>query len=76
MSDFDRALQEALRLSGTPEGKQLVSMLQQLGGGDLQQTLDRASAGDLHQAQQLISSLMRNPQARQLLQQLGGSYGK
>jgi len=76
MSDFEHALQEAKRLSGTPEGKQLAAMLQQLGSADLQQTMDRAAAGDLSGAQQIISSLLRDPQARQLLQQLGGANGK
>ena len=76
MSDFEHALQEAKRLSGTPEGQQLAAMLQQLGGPDLQQTIDQAAAGDFSQAQQVISALMRNPQARQLLEQLGGFHGK
>lgn len=76
MSDFEHAIQEAKRLSGTPEGKQLAAMLQQLGGPNLQQTIDRAAAGDLSQAKQMISALMQNPQAMELLRKLGGSDGK
>ena len=30
MSDFEHAMQEARKLSGTPEGKQLAALLQQL----------------------------------------------
>lgn len=76
MSDFDHALQEAKKLSMTPEGKQLAALLQQLGGQDLQQALSDAAAGDFQQAQQALNTLMRNPQAQQILNKLGGSNGK
>lgn len=76
MSDFDHALQEARKLARTPEGKQLAALLQQLGGPNLQQSVDAASAGDFRQAQQVISALMQDPQARQLLEKLGGGNGK
>lgn len=76
MSDFEQTLQEARRLSGTPEGRQLAALCRQLGTPELQQALNRAAAGDLTQARQLLSALMQDPQAKQLLEQLGGSYGK
>lgn len=76
MSDFDHAIQEARKLAATPEGKQLAALLQQLGGHDMQQAMDRAAAGDMTQAKQAISALMQNPEARQLLEKLGGGNGK
>lgn len=76
MSDFDHAIQEARKLAGTPEGKQLAALLQQLGGTDLQQSIDKAAAGDFTQAQQAIGTLLRNPEARRLLEKLGGGNGK
>lgn len=76
MSDFDQALAQARRLAETPEGKQLARQLQQLGGYNMQQALDAAAAGDMRQAKQAVSALMRDPQARQLLELLGGSNGK
>lgn len=76
MSDFDHAMQEAKRLAQTPEGKQLAAMLQQLGGYDVQQAMDRAAAGDMSQAKQMVSALLQDPQARQLLNKLGGGNGK
>lgn len=76
MSDFDRAIQEARRLAETPEGKQLASLLSRLGGGDLQQSISKAAAGDFSQAQQAISALMQDSEARKLLEKLGGGYGK
>ena len=76
MSDFDHAIQEAMKLAQTPQGKQLAAMLQQLGGHSVQQAMDQAASGDMTQAKQVLTALMKNPQARQLLEQLGGSHGK
>ena len=42
MSDFEHAVQEAQRLSATPEGKQMVALLQQLDGINMQQAMDQA----------------------------------
>ena len=76
MADFEQALEEAKRIAKTPEGKQLALLLHQLGGNDLQQYVDAAAAGDLQQAQQMIRALMKDPQARQILNKLGGGNGK
>lgn len=76
MADLEQALEEAKRIAQTPEGKQLAQLLQQLGGADLQQSMDAAAAGDLQQARQVIRALMKDPQARQILNKLGGGYGK
>ena len=76
MSDFDHAMQEARKLSGTPEGKQLTAILQQLGGPNIQQAMEQAAAGDFRQAKQAIMQLMQNPEARELLSKLGGMHGK
>ena len=76
MSDFDHAMEEARRLAGTPEGIQLAARLQQLGGYNMQQAMEAAAAGDLRQAKQAVSALMQDPQARQLLEMLGGNHGK
>lgn len=75
MSDFDHAIQEAMKLAQTPEGKQLAALLQQLGGNNMQQALDQAAAGDIRQAKQVLRELMQDPQARALLGKLGGGNG-
>ena len=75
MSDFENAMKDAKRLAGSPEGKQLAALLQQLGGGDLQKAMDRAAAGDFSAAQNALSQLMKNPQARIILEKLGGNHG-
>ena len=76
MSDFEHAIQEAKKLAGTPEGKQLAALLQQLGGADLQRAMESAAAGDLAAAKQALNAVMNDPQARQLMERLGGSNGK
>lgn len=75
MSDFEHALKNARQLAGTPEGQQLTALLRQLDGCDLQQAMDRASAGDLSAARAVLSQLMKDPQARKILEQLGGHHG-
>ena len=75
MSDFEHALKDAKRLAGTPQGQQLAALLQQLGGTDLQQAMDRAAAGDFSAAQAALTKLMKDPRARTILKQLGGNHG-
>ena len=76
MSDFDHTIREAAKLAATPEGKQLSQLLLQIGGTDLQKTLEKAAMGDYRQIQKTISALMQDPQARQILEKLGGFNGQ
>ena len=64
---------ELLQLAQSPAGQQLIALLQKNGGDTLQSAISKASAGDYTQAQKTISKLLDTPEARQLLQQLGGS---
>lgn len=66
-------LQEAMKLAQSPAGQQLIQLLQESGGSDLQSAMEKAAAGDYSQAKQAISALMRNPEARKLLKQMGGT---
>lgn len=59
----DFSMQEALRLSQTPAGQQLLSKLQQADQTQLQKIAAQASAGDYTNAA---------AQLRELLKQLGG----
>lgn len=59
----DFSMQEALRLSQTPAGQQLLSKLQQADRAQLQKIAAQASAGDYTNAA---------AQLRELLKQLGG----
>lgn len=67
----DDQIRKAMLLAQTPAGQQLIQLLQQNGGEDLQQAMDLAAAGDYSQAKQALSALMKDPQMKALLSQLG-----
>ena len=64
-------IQEALRLANTPAGQQLLALMQQKGGDALSKAMNSAAAGNYDQAKQALSSLLADPEARKLLEQLG-----
>ena len=67
----DFSMQEALRLAKSPAGQQLLAMLRQTDGEQLQQAMQQASAGDFAKAGQTISTLLSSPEAKGLLDELG-----
>lgn len=66
-----QALKDLLQIISMPAGKQLIAMLQQKGGKELETALQNAKNGNYTDAQHVISSLLNNPEARKLLEQLG-----
>lgn len=70
--DSGNPVQEAMKLAQTPAGRQLIQLLQATGGQELRSAMTQAAAGDYTKAQQAISSLMQNPEARKLFEQMGG----
>ena len=75
MPNWDNAFQDAMRMAQTPAGQQLIRMLQESGGTDIQQAMEKAASGDYSQAKQILSALTHNPEARELLRQLGVGNG-
>ena len=71
----DFSVKEAQRLANTPEGQRLVALLQEKDSGQLQQALKQASAGNYKEAGSILQSLLASPEARRLMQQLGGKHG-
>lgn len=63
---------EAMRFAQSPAGKQLLTLLQQQGGDQLRSAMDKAAAGDYTQAKKAISDFLTTPEAKALLEQLGG----
>lgn len=71
--NFDNfSIQDVMRLAKSPAGQQLLAMLQRTGGNQLQQAATLASEGNYTQAQQLLSSLLSDPEAQALLSKLRG----
>ena len=71
----DFSIQEAKRLAQTPEGQQLMAMLQQKDNGQLQKAMEAASAGNYQQAGSLLQTLLSSPEARQLIKKMGADHG-
>lgn len=61
-----------MRLAQSPGAQQLFSALLASGGQELQQAMEKASAGDYGDAKKTLSSLLEDPKLRALVQQLGG----
>lgn len=64
--------EEVLQLAKSPAGQQLLAMLRQSGGTQMQQAAEKAAKGDYGDAMVLARKLMEDPQTRALLKQLGG----
>ncbi len=59
-----------MKLARSPAGQQLLALLQQNGGSDLQSAVSQASAGNYDQAKLTLSSLLSTPEAQALLKKL------
>ena len=66
------SMQEMLRMAASPAGKQLIALMQQKGGEDLQKAMKLAATGDYTQAKKTMESVLSDPQAQKLLKELGG----
>lgn len=69
------AIREAMRLAATPQGQQLIALLNKNGGAQLHNAAQLAAGGDMTLAKTLLKDLLQDPRARQLMEQLGGNYG-
>ena len=63
--------QEAKKIASSPAGQELIRLLQQTGGEELNQAVAKAASGDYTQAKEKLTALLNNPDAQKLLQQLG-----
>ena len=75
MQNNQEAMREAMRLAQTDEGQQLIRMLQNTKGLDLQSAMQKAATGDFESARQALSAALNNPETQKLLRKLGGSHG-
>ena len=66
-------IQQAMKLAQSSAGKQLIQLFQLHGGQELRAAMEQAAAGNYNNAQKTISALMQNPEAKKLLEQMGGS---
>ena len=64
--------EDAKRLAQSPAGQQLIALLKQRDNGQIDTAMQKAADGDYAQASQILSRLLSDPQAMQLLSLLGG----
>ena len=70
---FDQISMEQIpALAASPAGQQLLAMIRQSGGADLQQAAAKAAAGDFAGARELLGPILADPQIRAILGRLGG----
>ena len=70
--DFSNfSVKDAAKLASTPEGQQLMALLQQADKGSVQSAMEQAKVGNLEQAKQLLTPLLSSPEIQKLIQKLG-----
>ena len=67
MQNNEQAIQDAMRIAQSPDGKKLIHLLQSKHPDILNQAMANASKGDYTQAQKILSSLLSDPEAQKLL---------
>lgn len=68
----DFSMQEAMRLAQSESGRALFALLQQNNGAELQKAMEQAAAGNYAQVSKTMASLLSSPEAKALLEQMGG----
>lgn len=73
-SDFPNGIpiEEAMKLASSPEGKALLSQLQQQYGQQVQSAIAQAQSGNYEQVKNTLASLMDTPIGKALMEQLRG----
>lgn len=66
------SMEQIMAIAKSPAGQKLIALLQQQGGTDFQQAVQKAAEGDPSQAKQALSSLLASGEAQALLKQLKG----
>ena len=71
----DFSIQEAQRLAKTPEGQELIRLIQSKDKAAFEKAMADASSGNFKEAGKTLSSMLSSPEVRQLIRQLGGKHG-
>ena len=71
--NFD--MQKAMQLAATPAGRELVAFLRSHNSQAMQNAMNQATAGNYTSAKKALSSLLEDPEIRELLKHLEGAHG-
>lgn len=69
---FSFSPQEIARVLGSPEGRQLLQLLQRDGGERLRAAASAAAAGNTEQAKSIVAPVMESPEAQELIRKING----
>ena len=64
-------MQEAMRIAASPQGKQLLSMLNQNSTGQLQKAMDSYRSGNIGEAKKILEQVLSSPQGKKIVEQMG-----
>lgn len=65
-------MREAMKMAQSDPGRQLLALLKQTRGQELETAMAQASAGDYEQVKKTMSGLLSSPEVQALLKQMGG----
>lgn len=68
------SMQDAMRLAGTPAGKELLGLLK-ADENAMEQAQKQLKQGDYEQVKKTLSKLMESPRVRELLEEMGHHHG-
>ncbi len=63
---------ELLKIANSPDGQRLLNLVQQRGGEQFGDAMHRAEEGDYSEAKNLISQIMSNPEAQEIIRRIRG----
>ena len=65
-------MQKLMQLARSPAGQRLMQTLKRSGSGQVEKAISLAQTGDMEQAKNTLSEVLKSPDIQQLLQQLEG----
>lgn len=65
-------MEEAMKLASSPEGKVLLSQLQQQYGQQVESAIAQAQSGNYEQVKSTLASIMETPIGKAIMEQLRG----
>ncbi len=68
------SMEDAIRLAGTPAGKQLLNLLKSNTDADMKTARKAVESGDYEQAKKSLSSLLQSPDVQKLLKEMERSH--
>ena len=64
------SMEDAIRLAGTPAGKQLLNLLKSNTDVDMHKAKKAFESGDLEQAKKSLAGLLQSPDVQKLLKEM------